>query len=419
MTDPGRFNRWLRFNGIGALGAGLQLAVLGVLTRLTPLHYLWATVVAVEATVLHNFCWPERWTWSDRRAASRRHIYMRLGHFQLTNGLISIAGNVLLMRAFTGSLEMDPLAANIVSILICSLANFGASEWLVFRRATATAAFTVVAVVVMTLQPTMAHAAVIDGAELQAATVQAWTAYERAVDARYDAAAPSGTAPFFALDGVGEADWRGRARGGAIPMAQIERPAPGGPEINVPNGKIHHWTGAIFVPGVSVDELLKRLAELAGNEQKHYADVLASRMIARQDDRYQIFMKLRRTKVITVTYNTEHEVRYRRLGSARASARSVATRIAQLDDAGTPQEHELKPGSDSGYLWRLNAYWRYEAVPGGVLIECESVTLSRAVPFVLRPFATGLVEGLARESLERTLTGLRAYLTAARSTPRP
>ena len=413
MKDPGRFNRWLRFNGIGALGAGLQLAVLGVLTRLTPLHYLWATVVAVEATVLHNFCWHERWTWSDRRAASRRHVYMRLGRFQLTNGLISIAGNLVLMRAFSGSLGMDPIAANIVSILICSLANFGASEWVVFRRAAAAAVF------VLMLSPQTSHAAVVDGAELQAATLQAWTAYERAVDARYDAAAPVGPAPFFALDGAGEADWRGRARGGAIPMARLERPAPGGPEVDVPNGKIHHWTGAIFVPGVSVDELLKRLAELAGNEQKHYADVLASRVIARQDDRYQIFMKLRRTKVITVTYNTEHEVRYRRLGGARASARSVSTRIAQLDEAGTPQEHELKPGSDSGYLWRLNAYWRYEAVPGGVLIECESVSLSRAVPFVLRPFATGLVEGLARESLERTLTGLRTYLTAPRTTPRP
>jgi dolichol-phosphate mannosyltransferase len=414
MKDPGRFNRWLRFNGIGALGAGLQLAVLGLLTRLTPLHYLWATVVAVETTVLHNFCWHERWTWSDRRAESRRHVYMRLGRFQLTNGLISIAGNLVLMRAFTGSLGMDPIAASIVSILICSLANFGASEWLVFRRAAAAAAL-----FVMMLLPTTAHAAVIDGAELQAATLQAWTAYERAVDARYDAAAAAGSAPFFALDGVGEADWRGRARGGAIPMARIDRPAPGGPEIDVPNGKIHHWTGAIFVPGVSVDELLKRLAELAGNEQKHYADVLTSRVIARQDDRYQIFMKLRRTKIITVTYNTEHEVRYRRLGGARASARSVATRIAQLEEAGTPQEHELKPGSDSGYLWRLNAYWRYEAAPGGVLIECESVSLSRAVPFVLRPFATGLVEGLARESLERTLTGLRTYLTAPRTTPRP
>ena len=134
MKDPGRFNRWLRFNGIGALGAGLQLAVLGVLTRLTPLHYLWATAVAVEATVLHNFCWHERWTWSDRPSASRRHVYRRLGRFQLTNGLISVAGNLVLMRVFAGGLGMDTLAANIVAILICSLANFGASEWLVFRR---------------------------------------------------------------------------------------------------------------------------------------------------------------------------------------------------------------------------------------------------------------------------------------------
>ena len=407
MEDPGRFNRWLRFNGIGALGAGLQLAVLGVLTRLTPLHYLWATVVAVEAAVVHNFCWHERWTWSDRPAASRRHVYQRLGYFQLTNGLISVAGNLVLMRVFAGILGMDTLAANIVSILILSLANFGASEWLVFRRAAAAAAFA------MMLQPMPADAAGADGGgvELQAATLQAWTAYERAVDARYDSATPTGTAPFFAFDGFGEAEWRSRARGGAIPMARIDRPAPGGSGLDVPSGKIHHWAGAIFVPGVSVDEVLKRLGELAGNEQKHYADVLASRLIARHDDRYQIFMKLRRSKVITVTYNTEHDVRYRRLGSARASARSVATRIAQLDDAGTPQEHELKPGSDSGYLWRLNAYWRYEAVPGGVLIECESVSLSRAVPYVLRPFATGLVEGLARESLERTLTGLRGYLT--------
>ena len=75
------------------------------------------------------------------------------------------------------------------------------------------------------------------------------------------------------------------------------------------------------------------------------------------------------------------------------------------------QEREQKVGSDSGFLWRLNAYWRYEAVNGGVLIECESVSLSRAIPFVLRPFATGAVEGVARESLERTLVGLRRYLT--------
>jgi hypothetical protein len=297
-----------------------------------------------------------------------------------------------------------------VAILFCSIVNFGASEWLVFRRATAVAA------ALLVLQPLATSAAAVDAAELQPATVQAWIAYERAVDARYEAAAPA-SAAFFALDSFGSADWRARARNGAIPMAQLDRPAPGSREIAVPNGKIHHWAGAIFVPDVSVDEVLKRLAALAGHEQQHYSDILASRLLSRSDDRYLIFMKVRRSKVITVTYNTEHDVRYRRLGPTRASGRSVATRIAQLDDAGTPQERELKPGSDGGYLWRLNAYWRYEAVPGGVLIECESVSLSRAVPLMLRPFATGVVEGLARESLERTLVGLRTYMTGRVTKP--
>ena len=153
--------------------------------------------------------------------------------------------------------------------------------------------------------------------------------------------------------------------------------------------------------------MLKRLGELAGNEQKHYDDVLASRLIARNDDRYQIFMKLRRTKVITVTYNTEHDVRYRRLGSARASARSVATRIA----AARRRRHAAGARTEARVRQRVSlaaeCLLALRGGPGGVLIECESVSLSRAVPYVLRPFATGLVEGLARESLERTLIGLR------------
>jgi hypothetical protein len=61
-----------------------------------------------------------------------------------------------------------------------------------------------------------------------------------------------------------------------------------------------------------------------------------------------------------VTYNTEHSVEYRRLGGRRATSRAVATRIAELADAGTPAEREKGPGQDHGFLWRLNAYWRYE-----------------------------------------------------------
>jgi hypothetical protein len=133
-------------------------------------------------------------------------------------------------------------------------------------------------------------------------------------------------------------------------------------------------------------------------------------LIAKDGEHLRVYLKLRRTKVITATYNTEHDVEYRHLGPQRASSRSVATRIAELADAGTSAEHEKTAGNDSGYLWRLNAYWRYEQSNGGVLIECESVSLSRSIPTLLRPFISGVVEGVARESLERTLVSLRQVL---------
>ena len=406
MEDRTLFHRWIRFNGIGALEAALQLAILGVLIRSTPLHYLLATAIAVEAAVLHNFCWHERWTWGDRPVATWRQLASRLLRFHASNGAISFTGNVLLMRVLTGSLGVDPVAANIVAILVCSCINFAAGEWVVFRRVAAAAT------IVLAASP--AAVAAEDGlgaVKLNPATVEAWNAYERLVDARYRSSGAT-TSPFFALDAFGHANWRTQARGGGSPMLQLRRAGPAEKEPSVPDGRIHHWAGAIFVAGISVDTLLARLGDLAGNEQRHYRDVIASRRLEREDDRYRIFMKIRRSKVITVTYNTEHEVQYSRFGAARAGARSVATRIAQLQEAGTASEREMAPGSDGGYLWRLNAYWRYEAVPGGVIVECESVSLSRDIPFVVRYFATGIAEGLARESLEQTLVGLRTYLTS-------
>jgi putative flippase GtrA len=413
MRQKGLLERWIRFNSVGAVGVGVQLAVLAGLVRLVEAHYLLATVIAVEAAVLHNFFWHERWTWADRRSGSIVSLVSRAARFHVLNGGISMAGNLTLMCLFTGSMHLDPVASNILSILICSLLNFAAGELLVFRQAA------VIALVLVAADSV--HAAAADGSrpssagemlavELRPRTLQAWAVYEQQVDRRYQGAA-QGTPPFFALDAFKAHDWRGTAMRGAVAMSRIDRASPGEGEAAVPDGKIHHWAGAIFVPGASVPEVLERLSRLAGNESAHYEEVIGSRLLSRDGDRYRIFMKLRRSKFgVTATYNTEHLVEYRRLSPTRATARSVSTRIAELEHAGTGQEREKTVGSDSGYLWRLNAYWRYETVGNGVLIECESVSLSRSVPVVLRFLVSGMVEGLARESLERTLTGLRTTL---------
>jgi putative flippase GtrA len=420
MKGPFGLGRWLTFNAVGVLGAIVQVAGLGVLVRFAHAPYLVATILAVELTLLHNFAWHVRWTWRDRRATSREVLLAQLARFHLLNGGISMIGNLAVMTLLTGRLGVDPLLANVVAILACSIVNFVASDELVFstcaqkKRTAGTIVLGSLLPIVLATSGSTTVAAADMFAELTPATLAAWQTYERRVDERHGRTSASGT--FFAEDQFSTPpNWRQIAVGGGVAMTHLESAAPGASDIPVPDGRIHHWVGAVFVRGATVDGVLRYLLAHAGRESESYEDVLASKLLYRDGDHVRVFLKLRRTSVITVTYNTEHTVDYRRLSPARATGRSVATKVAELSEAGTPSEHERAPGSDRGFLWRLNAYWRYEETDGGVLIECESVSLSRSVPTLLRPFVTGTVERIARESLEKTLVSLRTVLIKAGS----
>ena len=116
-------------------------------------------------------------------------------------------------------------------------------------------------------------------------------------------------------------------------------------------------------------------------------------------------------------YNTDHDVVYRRHDATRASSRSTATRIAELEHAGTPREREKPSDQDRDYLWRLNSYWRFQQTPDGVLVECESVSLSRGIPWGLGVIVGPFVRSVPRDSLERTLLDMRAGIAAATGAP--
>jgi putative flippase GtrA len=383
-----RLTRWLVFNVVGVGGVAVQLGLLAALTRALDLPVALATIVAVEAAVLHNFGWHQRWTWRGRPSAGPRDTVHRLLRFHALNGLVSLVGNVAITVALARA-GMDPIAANLVAIVACSLLNFTTGEWLVFRPS----------IIILVLATTLSPA--VPAAAQSAAALEGWGTYVATMDQRH--ADPGGT-PFFALDRRKVHNWRERAKTGDVPMIEIEPPG-------VSDGKLHHWAGAVYVPRTTVDAVVKRLQDHAGRESESYEDVTGSRLLGRDGDRLRVFLRLRREAgPVTAHYNTEHLVVYRRL-EGRATNRSVATRIAELADAGTPQEHEKRPGDDHGFLWRLNAYWRYEQIGDGVLIECESVSLSRSVPFLVRPLVGPIANRIARESLARTLRSLRAFLT--------
>ena len=413
MADTHLARRWFAFNGIGMIGVGVQLTALAILTGTTGLHPVAATAIAVEAAILHNFVWHQRWTWRDRPSRSPRATLARLARFHAFNGLISLVGNVSIVALLTPA-GIPPVTASAIAIAVCSVVNFMTSEMVVFRAAHL-ASGTALALLLLPLAGTTTLSAASGAdmtAELTPAAVAAWQRYEKEVDERYDRATSAGAGDYFAQDafklGTG---WRQQVLAGQVPMAKLEAPTPGRSAIDVPDGKVHHWVGAVLLPRARVEEVVRRLKDRAGRESESYADVVASKLIARDGDHIRIFMKLRRDNIITVTYNTEHAVQYRALGGARASSRSAATKIAELDEAGTPREREKPIGNDHGFLWRLNAYWRFEQTDAGVIVECESVSLSRGVPTLLRPFVTGTVERIARDSLHNTLVSLRKQMT--------
>ena len=125
--------RWGRFNMVGLVGVAVQMCVLAMLNRIARLHYLANTALAVELTLLHNFAWHVAYTWRER--ASHAALWSALLRFQFSNGLVSLVGNVTLMRVLVRETHLPVLAANGIAIVCCSLANFCLGEKWVFATA--------------------------------------------------------------------------------------------------------------------------------------------------------------------------------------------------------------------------------------------------------------------------------------------
>jgi putative flippase GtrA len=114
--------RWGKFNLVGAIGMAVQLTTLALLNRCAPGHYLYASAAAVEITLLHNFIWHLHFTWRDRRDNSA--LISQLTRFHLSNGLVSIVGNLALMRILVDEAHIPLLISNCIAILCCSIINF-------------------------------------------------------------------------------------------------------------------------------------------------------------------------------------------------------------------------------------------------------------------------------------------------------
>jgi hypothetical protein len=187
----------------------------------------------------------------------------------------------------------------------------------------------------------------------------------------------------------------------------------------VPHGLIHDWIGAAFVPGATLQELLALIQNYDNHKNIYKPDVIDSKLIARRDNDFQIFLRLLKKKIITVVLDTDHDVHYRSISKARWECRSYTTRIAEVNDPGTPKEKVLPTDTGYGFLWRLYSYWRFQERDAGVYVQCRAISLTRDIPFGLGWAIEPIIQELPKESLINTLEATRRalQLRAKASTP--
>jgi hypothetical protein len=238
---------------------------------------------------------------------------------------------------------------------------------------------------------------------LQPATASAFESYvksaERGLDARW-----SGDAPFLSLD-VSPDDMR-RLMKGDLLVRPADTPNP----HDIPDGLIHDWVGAVYIPNTTVDQVVAVLQDF-DHHSKIYPEVIRSRLVNRQGNDLSGYWRLERKQpFVPAVFDVQQEAHYKEVAPGKWICRAYANDIREVQDAGSSKEKDFPLGEGLGLLWRLNAFWSLQASGSGVLAECRTISMSRGIPsgmgWIIRPF----IQNVPRESLSSTLQNTRRSL---------
>jgi hypothetical protein len=171
---------------------------------------------------------------------------------------------------------------------------------------------------------------------------------------------------------------------------------------------IQDWVGTTFLPGATLAQVESVLRDYADYKNFYRPKVIESQQLSHNGDEYDVLLRLYEKHILTVVLNSTYHIRYEMPDPKHLIVTSRSTHIGEVKDPSKSYTEELRPGEDSGFLWRLNSYWRLEAADGGVYARCEAISLSRDVPGALAWMLKGFLENFPKESMVNTLRGTRA-----------
>ncbi|HTV02948.1 MAG TPA: GtrA family protein [Luteitalea sp.] len=401
-----RSSRLSRFVIVGLGGFLVQMGTAASLLGLGLAPVL-ATLVAIEAAIVHNHAWHRRWGWRERAALLPWWQTLLRAHAGV--GASSLAIGVGMVAVLDG--RMPPLAAQCLAVAACAAVNFVlADRWVFAPRALvgSASAATMSKRIAMTALAAVLCAARASAADAgpSAEAVRGWQRYGAAL-AKIRTADGQRGVPSWATDDD---------RQGTVTLTALRRGAlvvgRRSLDVEVDGATLEHWQGSVLLRGVTLAQVAHRLRHPEAYPQP--PDVRALKVTAHTEAGHELYLRLTRSMIVSATYDTWHHVRHAPPTADRLESVSESSRIQEVDDPGSARERRLAPDEGRGFLWRMQSSWRFTAVDGGVVVTCESITLSRPVPFGLGLVSRPAITRVARESMS---TAVGAWRRGWTSTP--
>ena len=242
----------------------------------------------------------------------------------------------------------------------------------------------------------------LQAAEPKQNTLQAWDEYNRIVNLHI-AKSAAGNGQFLLTDE--SQDMARRVQRNEVVVTNRN------PE-DVPQGLIHDWVGAVFVPNVTLDRALS-VVESYDRYDEFYKPLFSKcKVLARDGDQVKLnVVATQRAFSVTAAVETEDQVQVVRLSPTKAYITSNAVRVQEIANYGQPTEHVFPENRRPGYVWREVTVQRLEARDGGVYVEWEMIVLSRGIPtafrWLIKPLTDELPRKMMLDLLDETRTAVK------------
>ena len=271
-----------------------------------------------------------------------------------------------------------------------------------------TCAFVALVAVVFVFARTSAVQSAPAPASLSYPTKEAFERYVTLTDARNTEELRQGS-PFLWVDALPEArraETYAAMKRGEVVIERVET-RDNGNIIECPEGLIHHWVGALWIPGATLTQTLVLVQAYDQHTQVYSPFELRSKIIERNGDNFKVSIRYLRKKVITVVLDTVFRIDYHTLDATHAWSYGRTQSVREIKNHDTPRESSLPEGEDGGYLWGMSTYWRFVERDGGTYVQSESISLTTRVPAGLGWLVEPFIKSVPRESLEEILKDTR------------